>query len=255
MDAEKQVMVPEYTDQDYSADQGAGLADAPNQVYPRIRMMAATNPDAQKKDSKLYGKKPGTIYCPEADLYADSVIMVPCLITTSYAAWEHNDGTDAMPVAVYHDRPAEAKWYPGDGLKLPSGLYVVENHTYYTIIWIDGVKTIKSRMIFSRTSLKVSREFVSRLLLPITSKMGQKTYVPPIYARAWHVEPMQKVESNRAWHTWKIHDKPYAWLSPDSDLYGDARAYMHEATKYAETLKSVPAEQAIKAASDDDIPF
>lgn len=239
---------------DYSDYAGKGGENAPPPQLPTLRIVHSKTKGLGAAGKPLEKAKVGQIWLPDPFILADTVKIIPCNIQRVWQEWSSGKSGGGVPLSAFNARPAQATWIEKEGLRMPSGTYVSETHTYYVLVFDGKADWIKAKMNMAKTQLSASYEWLKTLQqkarVPKTGELKQ----PPYFARVFNFDTKRESNTENSWDAWNQMDLG-SWLNPSSQEFQKGLAFYNESNEIMQRMSVLDPADLAKATLGDDLPF
>lgn len=239
---------------DFSEYAGKGGENAPPPQLPTLRIIHSKSKGLGVAGKPLEKGKVGQIWLPDPFIMAESVKIIPCNMMRLWQEWSGKSGNAGVPLSAFSERPHQATWIDKEGLRMPSGTYVSETHTYFVLVWDGKTDWVKAKLNMAKTQLGASFEWLKTLQqkarVPKTGELKQ----PPYFARVFNFDTKRESNSENSWDAWHQMDLG-SWLNPSSQEFQKGLAFYLEANEIMQKMAVLDPKDLAKSSVDDEMPI
>jgi hypothetical protein len=209
---------------------GTENVQAKDVLIPRLTILQALSPQLNKKKAEyIEGAEIGD-FCnvATADIYKESVVVVPCHFATAYMEWTKNRGglagnygDDASIIknTVKNDKNENV---------LPNGNIIQEQAQWYCLLQ-DGATWSRVFFPLKATNLKHSRKWLTLCRAEVVQLPNNELWKPPLFWRSWKLNIVSDGNDQGDWYTFRPEKgEPIMELDPSKQLIRMCKSFYEE---------------------------
>jgi hypothetical protein len=213
---------------DMAADAGGGFEGTSSEDYaiPFMAVLQKGSPQVDKDDDKyVEGAEPGMIMNNVTLELFEEITVIPCARSREFVEWIDRDSGGGMAGRYSPDDPVVANAIR-DGMEMThreSGNSLMDTRYHYCLLLNKDGGAEPVVVSMSSTSIKVSRNWMTRMRNYLVAHPNGGQFNPPMFAQIWKLGVARHQNDSGTWYTFAPDGS--AVLVTDTALYAQAKQF------------------------------